>query len=101
MQNREYRDVELKGYDNQGKHGTPRLNRTEYLNHVLGTAERFQRMFMRSLRALRDLRRYAGPVTIHNAGPLSVGGNQQVNQQVNVGKDGDASSQQSGGGPNP
>ena len=84
LQKREYRDVELKGYENRGVYSTPRLSAVEYLDRVLGTAERFQQMFFRSLRALRDLRRYAGAITIHNAGPLSVGGN----QQVNVGKDG-------------
>lgn len=79
LQSREYRGTEPEGYDSRDYYCTPRLSQTEYLDRVLRTAERFQRMFMRSLRALRDLRRYVGPVTIHNAGPLSVGGNQQVN----------------------
>ena len=41
-------------------------------------ADRFQRMFLRGLRALRDLRRYAPAVVVQNAGQVNVGG-QQVN----------------------
>src|SRR5262249_41709800 len=41
--------------------------------------DRFSRMFVRLLRALRDLRRYAGPVIVKSAGQVNVGG-----QQVNV-----------------
>jgi hypothetical protein len=40
--------------------------------------ERFNRIFLRTLRALRDLRRY-GPVVVHQAGQINVG-----QQQVNV-----------------
>ena len=42
-------------------------------------ADRFHRIFLRTLRALRDLRRYAGPVIVQQAGQVNVGG-----QQVNV-----------------
>jgi hypothetical protein len=42
-------------------------------------ADRFQRMFMRAVRALRDLRRYAPQITIHNRGQVNIG-----EQQVNV-----------------
>lgn len=35
-------------------------------------AEKWQRMFLRTVRALRDLRRYAGPVLIQNAGQVNV-----------------------------
>jgi hypothetical protein len=41
--------------------------------------DRFNRMFLRPLRALRDLRRYSTPVIVQNAGQVNVGG-----QQVNV-----------------
>ena len=37
------------------------------------------RQFMRTLRALRDLRRYAGAVTIHNQGNVNIAAQQQVN----------------------
>ena len=43
-------------------------------------ADRFNRLFLRTLRALRDLRRYAPPVIVQNAGQVNVGA-----QQVNVG----------------
>jgi hypothetical protein len=35
-------------------------------------------MFLRTLRALRDLRRWGSPVIVQNAGQVNVGG-QQVN----------------------
>ncbi|HWQ36306.1 MAG TPA: hypothetical protein VNQ79_25965 [Blastocatellia bacterium] len=38
-------------------------------------ADRYQRAFQRTLRSLRDLRRYSSPVTINNP------------QQVNIAKD--------------
>jgi len=62
-----------------GSYVTPRISETAYVERSLKMADRFQRMFMRSLRALRDLRRYTGRITIKNEGPLTVGGNQQVN----------------------
>ncbi len=46
--------------------------------------DRYQRMFMRSLRALRDLRRYTPRIMIHNQGQVNIG-QQQVNQ-VEAGK---------------
>ena len=45
--------------------------------------ERFHRMYLRSFRALRDLRRYAPSVVVQNAGQVNVGG-----QQVNVSREG-------------
>ena len=41
--------------------------------------DRFHRMFVRSLRALRDLRRYNSNVIVQQAGQVNVG-----SQQVNV-----------------
>ena len=41
--------------------------------------DRFNRLFLRTLRQLRDLRRYAPAVTIQNAGQVNIG-----QQQVNV-----------------
>ena len=35
-------------------------------------ANRFHRMFLRGLRALRDLRRYAPAVVVQNAGQVNV-----------------------------
>jgi hypothetical protein len=42
-------------------------------------AERWNRMFLRTLRALRELRRYAPTITIQNAGQVNIG-----SQQLNV-----------------
>lgn len=42
-------------------------------------ADRFNRLFLRTVRALRDLRRYSPPVIVQNAGQVNVGG-----QQVNI-----------------
>ena len=41
--------------------------------------DRFNRLFLRTLRALRDLRRYAPSVTVQNVGQVNIG-----QQQVNV-----------------
>jgi hypothetical protein len=41
--------------------------------------DRFNRIFLRTLRALRDLRRCPPPVVVQNAGQVNVG-----QQQVNV-----------------
>ena len=40
--------------------------------------DRFNRLFLRTLRALRDLRRYAPTVMIQDAGQVNIG-QQQVN----------------------
>lgn len=42
-------------------------------------AERFHRMYLRTIRAMRDYRRYNGPVVVQSAAQVNVGG-----QQVNV-----------------
>ena len=59
----------------------PRLTAVEAMNQSAAMADRFHRMFMRTLRALRDLRRYSPAVIVQNAGQVNVGG-----QQVNVGR---------------
>ncbi len=61
------------------KYVPPRMGRAAYTERSLRMAERFQRMFLRGLRALRDLRRYAPTITIHNEGQVNIGQN-QVNQ---------------------
>ena len=62
----------------------PRVGEAEYVERALKMADRYQRMFMRSLRALRDLRRYTPRIMIHNQGQVNIG-QQQVNQ-VETGK---------------
>ncbi len=65
--------------ERSGKYRPTREYRVNMEDRALLTADRFQRMFMRSLRALRDLRRYAPQITIHNQGQVNIG-----EQQVNV-----------------
>ena len=54
------------------------------MEEAAAMADRFHRMFLRTLRALRDLRRYGGPVIVQQAGQVNVGG-QQVNVAVPAG----------------
>lgn len=56
----------------------PRVTQAEAVDRAAGMIERFDRLFLRNLRALRDLRRHA--VVIHNApgGQVNLAG-QQVN----------------------
>ncbi|HEX5736371.1 MAG TPA: hypothetical protein VF131_26310 [Blastocatellia bacterium] len=56
----------------------------EYLDHCTQMADRFQRMFLRVLRQMRDLRRYSVPVTINNPKQVNIAadGGQQVNVQA-------------------
>jgi hypothetical protein len=58
----------------------PRVSEQEAIEHAVQMADRWNRMFMRTLRQLRDLRRYA-PVTIHNPAQVNIAGDggQQVN----------------------
>ncbi len=51
------------------------------IEHAVQMADRFNRIFMRTLRQLRDLRRYS-PVTINNPNQVNIAAN--GGQQVNV-----------------
>jgi hypothetical protein len=66
----------------------------EYLDHCTQMADRFQRMFLRVLRQMRDLRRYSVPVTINNPKQVNIAadGGQQVNVQKSKWKQKKASS---------
>ena len=55
--------------------------------------DRFNRLFMRTLRSLRDLRRYSPSVVVQNVGQLNLG-----QTQLNIGQAG-APSETCGGGP--
>ncbi len=59
----------------------PRRTAVEAMDQSAAMADRFHRIFMRTLRSLRDLRRYNPAVIVQNAGQVNVGG-----QQVNVGQ---------------
>ena len=56
----------------------PRLSVSQSLEQSAAMVDRFNRLFLRTLRTLRDLRRYSNAVVIANAGQVNVGG-QQVN----------------------
>jgi hypothetical protein len=63
----------------EGAWAAPTVSASEALEQAAGMLDRFNRIFMRTLRALRDLRRYSVPVVIQNAGQVNV-----AEQQVNV-----------------
>ena len=60
----------------------PRVSRVEAMEQAAAMVLRFNRLHLRTLRALRDLRRYAPTVMIQNAGQVNIG-----QQQVNVAGD--------------
>jgi hypothetical protein len=66
-----------------GTWNPPRLTAAEYLERATQMADRFQRVFLRTLRQMRDLRRYASPVIVQNAEQVNIAsdGGQQVNVQ--------------------
>lgn len=56
-----------------------RISTSEAIERAMNMVDRWNRMFLRTLRALRDLRRFNNPVIVQNAGQVNVGG-----QQVNI-----------------
>ncbi|HEV2122263.1 MAG TPA: hypothetical protein VGW38_05770 [Chloroflexota bacterium] len=64
----------------QGYWQPPRVDGAQAIAEAGAMVERFNRLFLRTLRALRDLRRYTPPsVVVQQAGQVNVG-----QQQVNV-----------------
>jgi hypothetical protein len=63
----------------RGYYLTPRVTTAQAMEQSAAMVDRFHRMFVRSLRALRDLRRYNSNVIVQQAGQVNVG-----SQQVNV-----------------
>ncbi len=57
----------------------PYVREQQALEHAAQMADRYNRLFLRTLRQLRDLRRYAPPVIVNNGGQVNV-----ANQQVNL-----------------
>jgi len=59
----------------------PYVREHEAVEHAAQMADRWNRIYMRTLRNLRDLRRYCGPVTINNPQQVNIAadGGQQVN----------------------
>jgi len=67
---------------NLNEHGAwapPCVSDHQALEQAGAMVERFNRMFLRALRVLRDLRRHSTPVVVRKAGQVNVG-----RQQVNV-----------------
>ncbi len=62
----------------------PYVSEQQAIEHAVQMADRFNRIFMRTLRQLRDLRRYS-PVTINNPNQVNIAadGGQQVNVSKN------------------
>jgi hypothetical protein len=60
----------------------PRLTTAAAMDQSAAMVDRFNRLFLRTLRSLRDLRRYASSVVVQNAGQVNVGA-----QQLNVAAD--------------
>lgn len=74
------RKAEYKAYGwTDGYWDRPYVSEVEAIEHAVKMADRFNRIFMRTLRQLRDLRRYS--VTINNANQVNIAadGGQQVN----------------------
>lgn len=61
----------------------PRVMEQDALEHAAQMADRFRRQYLSALRALRDYRRYTGPVIINNEGQVNFADNgaQQLNVQ--------------------
>jgi hypothetical protein len=64
----------------EGQWQPPRVRDAEAVDQAAMRADQFNKMFLRTLRALRDLRRFSPSIVINNANQVNVGG-QQVNQQ--------------------
>ena len=77
----ERRNSELKAHGiTEGYWDRPLVTEQQALEHAVQMADRFNRIFMRTLRQLRDLRRYS-PVTINNPNQVNIAtdGGQQFN----------------------
>jgi hypothetical protein len=64
----------------------PRLDTAAALDQSAAMTDRFHRLFLRALRALRDLRRYTPTVMVAHAGQVNLSAGPQVNlgvQKVN------------------
>jgi hypothetical protein len=70
------------GRRDEGYWFRPLVSEKEAVEHAVQMADRWNRIFMRTLRQLRDLRRYS-PVTINNPSQVNIAaeGGQQVNIQ--------------------
>jgi hypothetical protein len=63
----------------EGKWGPPRVSDAEALEQAAAMMDRFNKLFLRTLRALCDLRRLAKPLIVQKGGQMNV-----AQQQVNL-----------------
>lgn len=77
---RQGREARANGYDD-GYWTRPTISEAQALEQAVQMADRWNRIYMRTLRQLRDLRRYS-PVTINNASQVNIAADS--GQQVNV-----------------
>jgi hypothetical protein len=59
----------------------PRQSEAEAIEQAMTMIERWNRIYLRTLRALRDLRRYSTPIQINNPGQVNIG-ERQINVQT-------------------
>lgn len=59
----------------------PRVGEQNAIEHSMQMMDRYNRLFLRTLRQLRDLRRYSAPITINNPQQVNIAadGGQQLN----------------------
>lgn len=80
---RAYHEVESKRErtDRGGRWSLPAQHEADAIEQAHRMADRYNRMFLRTLRQMRDLRRYFVPVTINNPQQVNIAtdGGQQVN----------------------
>jgi hypothetical protein len=59
----------------------PRVSEQNAIEHAMQMMDRYNRLFLRTLRQLRDLRRYSVPITINNPRQVNIAadGGQQLN----------------------
>ena len=70
--------LEKSDQERQGYWQSPRIGVAETLDQSAAMMDRFNRIMLRTLRSLRDLRRYTPPVIVRHAEQVNVG-EQQIN----------------------
>lgn len=73
----------MERYERRYEWVPPRVTEQEALEHAAQMADRFRRQYLSAIRAMRDYRRYSGPVIINNQGQVNIAddGAQQLNVQ--------------------
>jgi hypothetical protein len=66
-------------FKEEGRWAPPRQSDADALDQAAGMMDRYNRIFLRTLRALCDMRRHGGPVIVQKGGQMNV-----AQQQLNV-----------------